>query len=544
MLPSSVTSGWKGPYNWYYILTIIVMGCGSIPKGYDEGGFSAAVGLQSFGHDYGLDTSLWIDNAAGLASRKANITSFGVLGAAFGSLIALALTDRIGRLRCWQLLTVVYMSGYLMQVFASGIYGFLLFARIWGGIGAGGLTVVVPLYLSEIAPAKSRGMIISVSMVFLLTFLSLGFFINYAVSVTMSTSRRQYRIVIAVPLIPVGLALLASLGISDTPRWLASQGRGEEAMSVLARLRSKTCPDQELQTEFAEIQEQIRSKEKLLSEVSTWGVLKEVLTVRSYRKRFFLALIMQTVAQWSGGNGITYYIPQIFEYAGVSSDNRSLVTSGAYGLVKLVFTMVFTWGMVDVIGRRRCFLSGLFMQLCAHIYMAVYMGVWVYHGKSNKSASDAAIASVFIYAIGWSIGLCTVQYLYGTEIFPTRIRSVCYAINMALHWLFQFAVVRVTPNMFVSLHVWGGYTFWAAICTVGLVILGLCAPETKGVPMERMEELFAGHWWMGWKARVDLDSSDTQTLRRSRASSTADFMDRGKDTDGRASHAATLLKTT
>lgn len=171
---SSSPSGLKGPYNWYYVLTVIVMGCGSIPKGYDEGGFSAAAGLQSFEDDYGLDTSLWIDNAAGLASRKANITSFGVLGAAFGSLIALALTDRIGRLRCWQLLAVVYMSGYLMQVFASGIYGFLLFARIWGGIGAGGLTVVVPLYLSEIAPAKSRGMIISVSMVFLLAFLSLG----------------------------------------------------------------------------------------------------------------------------------------------------------------------------------------------------------------------------------------------------------------------------------------------------------------------------------------------------------------------------------
>ncbi|KUI73071.1 Quinate permease [Cytospora mali] len=532
MMLSSVTSALKGPYNWYYVLTIIVIGCGSIPKGYDEGGFSAATGLQSFQDDYGLNASQWVDDAAGLASRKANITSFGVLGAAFGSLIALALTDRIGRLRCWQLLALVYMSGYIMQIFASGIYGFLLFARIWGGLGAGGLTVVVPLYLSEIAPAKSRGMIISVSMVFLLTFLSLGFFINYAASVTMPATRPQYRLVIAIPLIPVGSALLTSLFISDTPRWLASKGRGEEAMAVLARLRSKSSPDQELQTEYAEIQEQIRSKEKLFTGVSTWGILKEIVTVRSYRKRFLIAVAMQTVAQWSGGNGITYYIPQIFEYAGITNDNRSLITSGAYGLVKLVFTMVFTWGLVDIIGRRRCFLTGLFMQLCAHIYMAVYMGVWVYHQKSNKSASDAAIASVFVYAVGWSIGLCTVQYLYGTEIFPTRIRSVCYAVNMALHWLFQFAVVRVTPNMFVSLHVWGGYTFWAAVCTIGLVVLGLGAPETKGVPMERMEELFAGHWWMGWKARVDLDSSDTQTLRRSRASSTADFMDRGKDTDG------------
>lgn len=101
-----------------------------------------------------------------------------------------------------------------------------------------------------------------------------------------------------------------------------------------------------------------------------------------------------------------------------------------------------------------------------------------------------------------SIGLCTVQYLYGTEVFPTRIRSVSYATSMALHWFFQFAVVRVTPNMFVSLDVWGAYVFWALICGIGIVVLGLWAPETKGVPMERMGELFTGHWWMGWRAKL------------------------------------------
>jgi MFS family permease len=89
-------------------------------------------------------------------------------------LIALALTDRFGRLRCWQLFVVLWASGILMQVFSSGILGFILFARIWGGLGAGGLTVVAPLYLSEIAPAKSRGMTVSIYMVLLLSFLTLG----------------------------------------------------------------------------------------------------------------------------------------------------------------------------------------------------------------------------------------------------------------------------------------------------------------------------------------------------------------------------------
>lgn len=112
---------------------------------------------------------------------------------------------------------------------------------------------------------------------------------------------------------------------------------------------------------------------------------------------------MQLIAQWTGGNGITYYVPEIFTLAGVTGSNTSLITSGAYGIVKLVFTMAFTWGLVDVFGRRVCFTAGLAMQCITHVYMAVYMAVW--RGVENKAASDAAIASVFVYAVGWSIGL-------------------------------------------------------------------------------------------------------------------------------------------
>ena len=290
----------------------------------------------------------------------------------------------------------------------------------------------------------------------------------------------------------------------DTPRWLASEDRTDDALRSLRRLRNMSLAENTYaQQEYQDILQECQVKEQQLKNTTIWDNVKVIATTPTYRKRFLLGAFMQTVAQWSGGNGITYYIPQIFQYAGVTGTNTSLITSGAYGVVKLVFTMVFTWGLIDTIGRRRCMLTGLFLQCITHVYMAIYMAL--FRGSNNKSASDAAIASVFIYAVGWSIGLCTVQYLYSTEIYPTRIRSVCYATNMSLHWFFQFAVVRVTPNMFVSLHIYGAYIFWAVICAIGLVGLGLWAPETKGIPMERMEDLFAGKWWMGWRARKDLD---------------------------------------
>lgn len=517
--------------------------------GYDEGGFSAAVGLASFKNDFDLNSAQWKNNATGLANRTANITSFGVLGAAFGAVLALCLTDRMGRLRCWQFFIALWASGIFMQVFSSGIYGFMLFARIWGGLGSGGLTVVAPLYLSEIAPARSRGTIVSIYMVQLLTWLSVGewkascyvyvllniagFFINYGASQTMAATREQYRLVMAVPLMPVGLAFIGSFFLQDTPRWLASKNRAEESIAVLGRLRHTDTLETE--KEFEQIRYEIEVRKADLRGVSTWTICKEIWQNMSYRKRFLLGITMQTVAQWTGGNGyavnvlldnvmltiysITYYIPQIFTYAGVTGSNQSLITSGAYGCVKLFFTLVFTWGMVDVLGRRISFMTGLSLQLAAHVWMAIYTALYL--DGSNQSASDAAITAVFVYAVGWSIGLCTVQYLYGTEIFPTRIRSVCYGANMTLHWLFQFAVVRVTPNMLVSLDVYGAFVFWACICAIGLVVLGLWAPETKNIPMEKMDELFAGKWYTLWKSKVDLttdeESSSEGSVRKESA---------------------------
>lgn len=327
---------------------------------------------------------------------------------------------------------------------------------------------------------------------------SAGFFINYGAKLHLPPTRIQYRLVQAIPLIPVGIAFIFSFFLPETPRYLASKQRHDEGRAVLARLRGKPITDPSIEAEFKTIDTQMREKD--LSTLTHWQAFKETQANANYRHRFWLLMTMQTVAQWTGGNGITYYISEIFEYAGVS-DSNSLVSSGAYGIVKLVFTLAFTWGLIDFLGRRRCALTGLALQLAAHIYMGAYMGLQP-TASNNKSASDAAIASVFIYAVGWSVGLCTMPFIYGTEIFPTRIRNISYATSMSLHWFFQFAVVRVTPNMFVSLHVWGAYLFWAIICTCGLVILGIWMPETKGVPIERMGDLFDSPWYLRWCAKA------------------------------------------
>jgi hypothetical protein len=142
----------------------------------------------------------------------------------------------------------------------------------------------------------------------------IGFFINYAASVTLPVNATQYRLVQSIPLIPVGIAFVCSFFLSDTPRWLASKDRGDEALEALARLRRSVKNDHRLSDEYEEIQEQIQMRQQSLAGVPIWTIIKEIATISTYRKRFLLGITMQTVAQWSGGNGITYYIPQVLLY--------------------------------------------------------------------------------------------------------------------------------------------------------------------------------------------------------------------------------------
>jgi hypothetical protein len=138
-----------------------------------------------------------------------------------------------------------------------------------------------------------------------------GFFINYAANSTMALGSAQYRLVQAIPFIPVGIAFLSSFVLSDTPRWLASKDRDDEALLTLARLRGSEADAPSLSGEYRDIQDQVRNRQQTLGDSSAWTIAKEIARSRSYRKRFVLGIFMQTVAQWSGGNGITYYIPQV-----------------------------------------------------------------------------------------------------------------------------------------------------------------------------------------------------------------------------------------
>lgn len=139
-----------------------------------------------------------------------------------------------------------------------------------------------------------------------------GFFINYGASVHMAATRNQYRLVQAIPLIPTGIAFGLSWLCPETPRYLVSKQRHQEGKEVLSRLRGRPMDDKAIEAEFEEIDAQALEQADLKS-VSHWQALKESQLNPNYRQRFWLLMTMQTISQWTGGNGITYYVTDIFE---------------------------------------------------------------------------------------------------------------------------------------------------------------------------------------------------------------------------------------
>jgi hypothetical protein len=169
-----------------------------------------------------------------------------------------------------------------------------------------------------------------------------GYFINYAATIHVSSSSAlQYRIVQATPLMPTALALIGSIFLVESPRYLATRGKTTQAREALAKIRNRDQNDMLIAYELSHIEHQVEENARHM-EVGTdlFSIMKATFKHSSLRGRLLLAWTMQAVAQWSGGQGISFYIPEVFSYAGVASSSASLISSGAYGIVKLVVTMV------------------------------------------------------------------------------------------------------------------------------------------------------------------------------------------------------------
>lgn len=373
----------------------------------------SVLALKSFKRDFGLplgDSGFDSDENAQVSS---NVVSLLTAGCFFGSIFAAFINDRLGRRYSLMIFSVIFLVGAALQVGAHHDIGVIYGGRVIAGFGIGGMSSITPVFVSENCPPAQRGRIAGLFQEFLVIGSTFAYWLDYGVSLRVPEGTRQWRIPVAVQLIPGGLMLVGLFFLKESPRWLMKQGRQEEALHSLAYIRNESETSEEVQKEIAEIHAAIL-EESAATEGVTW---KECLQ-KSNRYRFFLAFVMMFWQQFSGTNSIGYYAPQIFGSIGISSTNSSLFATGVYGTVKVVATAIFLLIGIDRWGRKKSLLGGAaWMASMMFIIGAVLATHPPVKGATTVSkASTAMVAMIYLYVIGYSFSWGPTPWVYLGEV--------------------------------------------------------------------------------------------------------------------------------
>ncbi len=487
---SGLPSGGSAAYLWCISL---VAALGGLLFGYDWvviGG--AAKFYEAFFHL--KDTALAVEASAGFFTKLgANLISptgwaqsCALLGCLAGALVSGALSDRFGRKPILILAAANFVASSLGIAFAQSFTGFVAW-RILGGVSIGLASNISPLYISEIAPAAQRGLLVAINQLTIVLGVLAAQFVNWRIAQPVPEGitpeafaatwnvTHGWRWMFAACAAPSILFLLSSLFIPESPRWLAKAGQNDRALKVLSRVGGLAHAQEALARISATMEHE--SKRVRFGDL----VERRVLAVLG------LGIFLAVFQQWCGINVIFNYAGEIFQQAGYNL-NDTLTNIVMTGLVNLVFTLVALF-TVDRLGRKPLMLFGA--AGLTLIYTAIG---YCYHAKGGGAAvPNALFLGLVLGAIGaYAMSLAPVTWVIISEIFPNRIRGTAMSIAVGFLWIACFLLTYTFPIFNAVLG--AAVTFWiyAGICLCGFVVVWQKLPETKGKTLEKIEQELAG----------------------------------------------------
>ncbi|CAH0027639.1 unnamed protein product [Clonostachys rhizophaga] len=475
--------------NWTIHLIALVASMAALSMGYDTAVIGGTMALDSFTERFGLKDML----SGERDSTQANITSTFQVGCFFGSLLTFPFAEKFGRKKSIMLAAAIFIVGGVMMCAANGIVELIIVGRAIGGLGIGMATMTVPVYIAETAPPSIRGRLVGLFEVVSQSGGMLGFWINYATNQTIDVKKdAQWIIPLALQCLPATLLFFGIIFCPESPRWLAKCHNFEECEKVLVKIRNLPSEHPYIQNEIREIRLQVEERS---SKSDFRNQFKKLLT-KGTRNRVGAGAFLMFLQSFTGVNVMTYYSPRIFETLGVTGTSNKLLSTGVYGVAKLIGMIMFALWVVERVGRRGGLLWGSFLG-CLPLW---YVGSYVKIADPAKNAIDGNIqqngwayfAMVCIYLNGTII--CAtwqgITWTYASEIFPLDVRMMCVAISTAMTWLGSFVVARATPYMITDLGYGTFFMFGGFVIAMGIWAY-FCIPETKGVPLEHMDALFS-----------------------------------------------------
>jgi SP family xylose:H+ symportor-like MFS transporter len=384
-----------------------------------------------------------------------------LIGTILGAFAVGKPAESLGRKRVLFVLAILYLVSALGSALAQTLTSFVIY-RFVGGLAVGAASVVSPMYIAEIAPARLRGRLVAVNQLNVVLGILLAFLSNYLVAQTVEAAT-AWRWMLGVEAFPAAAFFFLLFLIPESPRWLVKQGRVDEARAVLARVGGA---DADL--ELREIQASLRASA---------GRNEAALFQRRYALPIFLAWTVAMFNQLSGINALMYYAPRIFQAAGAAAED-ALLQAVAVGGTNLVFTLLALF-VIDRFGRRPLLMVG---GLGAAATLAITaMGFY-----TGASASHLVLAGLLGFIAFHAIGQGAVIWVFISEIFPNRVRAKGQALGSFTHW-FMAAVVSWTFPVVAQASGGHAFAFFSAMMLLQFFFAWKVMPETRGLSLEELE---------------------------------------------------------
>jgi sugar porter (SP) family MFS transporter len=426
-----------------------------------------ALGGLLFGYDTGIIAGaiLFIREDFRLpAAAQGLVVSSLVLGALAGAAVTGYLSDRFGRRRLLLLAAAVYAGGALGAASAPSAAALIAF-RLVLGLAVGVSSVVVPLYLAEMAPTSVRGALASLNQLMI----AIGIFFSYVVTYALSGSG-NWRIMLGLAGVPAA-TMLAGLWFQDeSPRWLAAHGRLEEARAVLTRTREP----EDVPGEIAEIQRASQA-------VSPRSGTLELLQSPALRRGLLLAAMLAVFQQLVGINTIVYYAPTILSAAGFGK-SAAILNSVGLGSLSIITTLIAA-GIVDRVGRRPLMLAGLVGMVAS---MAIIGSLFFGSALQGTDGKLIAVTCLAVFKAAFSLSWGPLVWVLLPELLPLQIRGTAMGAAVFLNWAANFVVALLFP---VILAAGAGAVFelFAGLGVIAFLLTAKWLPETTGQSLERLE---------------------------------------------------------
>ncbi|XHG09325.1 hypothetical protein AWENTII_012394 [Aspergillus wentii] len=477
-----------------------------------------------------------------------------LLAAWFGSLVNGPVADRLGRKLSINVAVLIFIVGSAIQCGAKN--GAMLFVgRAIAGLAIGQLTMVVPLYISEVSIPEIRGGLVVLQQLSITFGILVSYWIDYGTnyiggshcapnipytggtsaspsfdpyhdvpsSGCTGQSEASWRLPLAIQILPAIILGLGMLFFPDSPRWLLMKERDDDALKALSRLRRQARDAPTLLNEYLEIKASIMLENTFAREnfPNLSGVKLHAAQYMSFFttwarfKRLAIGCCVMFFQQFMGCNAIIYYAPTIFGQLGLDGNTTSLLATGVYGIINCLSTLpALFW--IDKLGRRVLLMSGAVGTCISLVIVGGIIGAYGSTLINHKSAGWAGIAFIFIYDINFSYSFAPIGWVLPSEIFNLSIRSKAISITTSATWMCNFIIGLVTPNMLESI-TWGTYIFFAAFCLIALGFTFFCIPETRGKTLEDMDLIFgdtAAHEEKQRIVQIEAELRGTGTLNK------------------------------